>query len=291
MKLILSRKGFDSSAGGMPSPIFPDGRMVSLPIPDERSQVSYADISYSGASLGPLVAQLTDGQIPAHYRAHIDPDLAKNSLPRLAGWRPIFGQTGPAQGHLRNNGVGLGDLFLFFGLFRRVEGRDGAYIWVTNVRPCHVIWGWLQVAEVLPIGSSEPPPGYQWAEYHPHFGRGRESNNVVYVASRHLEIDGMQTNSLAGAGVFSHFSTKQQLTAPLAENTTTWNLPAWFHPTGHRTPLTYHGDVQRWRRQRERTELKTVSRGQEFILDCDEYPEAVGWVCALLQKQQVGKTA
>ena len=117
MKLILSRKGFDSSAGGMPSPIFPDGRMVSLPIPDERSQVSYADISYSGASLGPLVAQLTDGQIPAHYRAHIDPDLAKNSLPRLAGWRPIFGQTGPAQGHLRNNGVGLGDLFLFFGLF------------------------------------------------------------------------------------------------------------------------------------------------------------------------------
>lgn len=284
MKLIFSRKGFDSSAGGVPSPIFPDGRMVSLPIPDERSQVSYADISYHGASLGPLVSQLTRGRISSHFRAHIAPDLAQNSLPRLDGWRPIFGQTGPAQSHLRNSGVGPGDLFLFFGLFRRVEIRNGAYTWAMNVRPCHVIWGWLQVAEVLQIGSSKPPPGYQWAEYHPHFGRGREPNNVVYLASRYLEIDGVETNSLPGAGVLSYFSTSQQLTASLAEKTTTWNLPAWFHPTGDRTPLTYHADARRWRRQGERTELKAVARGQEFVLDCDEYPEAVPWTCDLLQK-------
>ena len=117
MKLIFSRKGFDSSAGGVPSPIFPDGRMISLPIPDERSKVTYADISYNGASLGSLVAQLTRERIPAHSRVQIDPALAQDSLQRLAGWRPIFGQTGPAQGHLRNNGVGPGDLFLFFGFF------------------------------------------------------------------------------------------------------------------------------------------------------------------------------
>src|ERR1035441_4619606 len=36
MKLILSRKGFDSSAGGKPSPIFPDGTMISLPRSEER---------------------------------------------------------------------------------------------------------------------------------------------------------------------------------------------------------------------------------------------------------------
>ncbi|MBK6960624.1 MAG: hypothetical protein IPH23_05180 [Gammaproteobacteria bacterium] len=28
----LQQKGFDSSSGGKPSPILPDGRMVSLPI-------------------------------------------------------------------------------------------------------------------------------------------------------------------------------------------------------------------------------------------------------------------
>lgn len=285
MKLIFSRKGFDSAAGGLPSPIFPDGRMVSFPIPDERSKVTYADISFNGVSLGPLVAQLTGGRIPSRYPAHIDPDLAQDSLPRMAGWRPIFGQTGPAQSHLRKNGVGPGDLFLFFGLFRRIEVRDGFYTWVKNVRPCHVIWGWLQIAEILPIESSKPPSGYEWAEYHPHFRQEGESNNVVYLARRHLEVDGVETNDLSGAGAFTHFSPKRQLTASSAENTTTWNLPAWFHPNGNRTPLTYHRDTRRWRRQGERTELKAVARGQEFILDCDEYPEAVGWACDLLQKQ------
>ncbi len=34
MKIILSRKGFDGTYGGYPSPIFPDGRMLSMPIPD-----------------------------------------------------------------------------------------------------------------------------------------------------------------------------------------------------------------------------------------------------------------
>ncbi|HEX6606573.1 MAG TPA: hypothetical protein VF276_06620, partial [Chloroflexia bacterium] len=34
MKIILSRKGFDSSIGKVPSPIFPSGELRSLPIPD-----------------------------------------------------------------------------------------------------------------------------------------------------------------------------------------------------------------------------------------------------------------
>jgi len=33
MKVILSRKGFDSGYGGFPSPVLPDGTMLSLPIP------------------------------------------------------------------------------------------------------------------------------------------------------------------------------------------------------------------------------------------------------------------
>jgi hypothetical protein len=45
MRIIFSRKGFDSSSGGVPSPIFPDGRMLSLPIPDRLSRIAYADIS------------------------------------------------------------------------------------------------------------------------------------------------------------------------------------------------------------------------------------------------------
>ncbi|MGC9779576.1 MAG: hypothetical protein HZR80_10075 [Candidatus Heimdallarchaeota archaeon] len=36
MKVILSRKGFDSSYGGHPSPILPDGTLISLPIPSMK---------------------------------------------------------------------------------------------------------------------------------------------------------------------------------------------------------------------------------------------------------------
>ena len=43
MKIILSRKGFDSSNGGIPSPIMPDGTLISMPIP-AKEKVSYTDI-------------------------------------------------------------------------------------------------------------------------------------------------------------------------------------------------------------------------------------------------------
>ena len=35
MKVVLSRKGFDSANGGIMSPIFEDGTMVSFPIPSK----------------------------------------------------------------------------------------------------------------------------------------------------------------------------------------------------------------------------------------------------------------
>ncbi len=283
MKLILSRKGFDSSAGGVPSPIFPDFRMVSLPIPDKHSVVTYGDISYDSGSLGNLVADLTNGRVPSHYHAHIDPDLVRDSLPRLYNWRPIFGQSGQAQSHLRNNGVGSGDIFLFFGLFRCVEMLNGSYTWVRDARPCHVIWGWLQVAEVLHLAHARPH-GYDWAEYHPHFNRGADPNNVVYIAQRHLQIDDLE-ESLPGSGTFSHFSLGRQLTAFHAENLSVWNLPGWFHPGENLKPLTYHSDLQRWQKRGDRTELKSAARGQEFVLDCDEYPEAIRWACDLIRSK------
>ena len=283
MKLILSRKGFDSSAGGVPSPILPEGRMVALPIPDKHSAITYNDISYDGGSLGKLVAELTNGRIPPYYRAHIDPDLAEDSLPRLPDWRPIFGQTGQAQSHLRNNDVGPGDLFLFFGLFRRIEILNGSYTWVRDARPRHIIWGWLQVADVLYLGNSRPQ-GYEWAQYHPHFNRGADSNNAVYIARSQLQIDGF-SESLPGAGIFSQLSRSRQLTASYAANLSTWNLPGWFQPGDHRKPLTYHSDIQRWRKRGDRIELMSVARGQEFILDCNEYPEAVQWAHDLILDQ------
>jgi hypothetical protein len=59
MKIILSRKGFDSGSGGCPSPIFPDGSLMSLPIPDKQSKISYNEINCNHkVSLGEVVSQL-----------------------------------------------------------------------------------------------------------------------------------------------------------------------------------------------------------------------------------------
>ena len=282
MKIIFSRKGFDSASGGKPSPILPDGRMVSLPIPDKDSSIRYSDISWQEFNLGSLVSDLTNGKIPASYFAHPDPDLCSDNLPRLPEWRPIFGQTGAAQGHLRNNGVTLGDIFLFFGLFHHVTFCSGKIEWTNDTPSRHVLWGWLQIDEILTVNNCDHDR-YKWAEYHPHFHRNKETNNTVYVGKKHLILPGLGNEELAGAGIFSRYSDQLQLTAPSATTPSLWELPQCLYPRNGRPPLTYHGDLTRWQQTEQSTKLRTVARGQEFILNCDAYPESIGWLNVILK--------
>ncbi|WP_069383501.1 hypothetical protein [Halomonas caseinilytica] len=283
MKLILSRKGFDSSAGGVPSPILPDGRLVVLPIPDAQSSIPYGAISHAGEPLGPLVADLTRGRITADTGAHLDPDLTRESLPRQPGWRPVFGQMGQALGHLRNQGVGPGDLFLFFGLFRRVERVGGCWRWVGDAAPCHVLWGWMQVAETLSLREALPA-SYAWAGYHPHCQRQGQAANALYLARRHLCV-GSDDDDLPGAGIFARYAARRRLTAVDAPRVSDWDLPDWWYPGEGRAPLSYHGDLRRWRRAAGRTALRAVARGQEFVLDTEQYPEALPWARELIRRQ------
>jgi hypothetical protein len=139
MKIILSRKGFDSSYGGVASPIFPDGALLSLPIPDARGPVTYQDLTWGQHQLGKVVAALTRGRIDFAAHAHLDPDLYSQICSRAPGWRPLFGQDGAAQSHLANQGVGVGDLFLFFGWFRAVEQPSGYYCFVKQAPDQHLI--------------------------------------------------------------------------------------------------------------------------------------------------------
>src|SRR5512140_1891246 len=135
MRIILSRKGFDTGSGGCPSPILPDGSMFALPIPDRASPVRYRDLAWKQWDVGELVERITRRKQRASYGAHLDPDLRSDALPRGRGWRPVLGQAAAAQGHLRNRGVGPGDLFVFWGLFREV---DRELRWTGP--PVHAIW-------------------------------------------------------------------------------------------------------------------------------------------------------
>ncbi len=62
MKIILSRKGFDSSVGKVASPIFPSGELCSLPIPVHGSR-RYEEIKIGGQSLGAIVNDLTQVKV------------------------------------------------------------------------------------------------------------------------------------------------------------------------------------------------------------------------------------
>src|SRR5258708_5248016 len=88
LKIVLSRKGFDSASGGVPNPILPGGVLVPLPIPAIRDPHTYNEIAVNGVGLGTLVEELTRGKIERTRRCHLDPDLDAGSLPRAVGWRP-----------------------------------------------------------------------------------------------------------------------------------------------------------------------------------------------------------
>jgi hypothetical protein len=281
MKIMLSRKGFDSGNGGVPSPILEDRTLVSLPIPSD-DDISYEEIHAGDCQPGKLVSDLTsartNSKIQATSTAHLDPDLNRASVSREANWRPLFGQCNAALSHLQNNNVGKGDLFLFFGWFRRAK-RDGAgeYGFVRKAPNLHVLFGWLQVDQVWNCAEDEIP---SWAQRHPHVARKYGS---VFVASEYLNNAG-----IAGGGTFKKFGDSLCLTA-LGKSRSVWRLPKWFYPFNSgakRTPLSYHGQKERWKVNDDFVELNTAKIGQEFILNADEYPEAVDWAQKLISQNQ-----
>jgi hypothetical protein len=126
VRIILSRKGFDSASGGAPSPVI-GGKPLSLPIPTKRrSETSYRDLG-----LGDLVEQVSRGRIAADHLCHEDP--------MFFGGRCLFGQCGAAQSHLRRQGVAFGDVFLFFGLFADEHSGERH----------HRIYGYMRVDQII----------------------------------------------------------------------------------------------------------------------------------------------
>jgi hypothetical protein len=199
-------------------------------------------------------------------------------MPRHDGWRPAR-QVSAAQGHLRKQGVAGGDIFLFWGLFRRVDERDG---WIG--RPEHYVWGWMQIGCIAPVDSvvREGGASWSWARNHPHLRLDADPTNTLYVATDRLKLPGL-TGSLPGGGTLDEARADRRLTCASAASPSEWCLPDAFRPRAHTRPLTYHSRADRWSQAHGRTHLRVVSRGQEFVLDLDLYPGVVDWVAQLLQ--------
>ena len=84
MKVILSRKGFDSSNGGCPSPIMPDGTLLSMPIPSVDRD-SYDDLCYNGMPYSRILQQLAPKKTFGH--CHVDPDIRDECRASHLPWK------------------------------------------------------------------------------------------------------------------------------------------------------------------------------------------------------------
>ena len=280
MKIIFSRKGFDSGYGKIPSPILEDGTLLSLPIPSAEDSDTMASLNPHGFDLNGLLHDLSRGEHSINTRIHHDPELLNHR--DLQNWRPVLGQTGAAHGHLAKQGVGCGDVFLFFGWFRKVERVGGRWRYVRTAPHLHVLFGWLEVHEVLPVVLERERclAAYPAIAKHPHVASPQHyshRNNHLYIGAEHSRF----APGEHGGGYFSRFTSELQLTAPNGTRTL-WRVPQWMVPKQGRRALTYHDDPARWTMGPEHAFMQSVGKGQEFVLHCNDYPEAHSWLSSLI---------
>ncbi len=277
MKIILSRKGFDSTFGCQPSPIMPNGNLLSLPIPYSNDCNKYSDLSYEGHTYFDIIRQLNPyTKIKDNDTCHLDPDIRRDVKNREDGWKPAFGQHGAAQSHLIKNGVKEGDIFLFFGWFKFTQWNEGKlqYIKSSNYpNGFHAIYGYLEIKEMIsPKNDNKKMP--DWLTKHPHadYGKKYKSNNMIYVSD----------TDIAG---YLKFDTKLILTKSGQPNRATWVLPEFFHPKSG-VELSYNKILSLWKRGLENNTILETKRGQEFVFLKDPKGDVEKWALGLINNSE-----
>ncbi len=283
MKLIFSRKGMDSAAGGLASPILPDGRCLSLPIPGPH-QSSLSDWPAPDWDLSSMVADLSRGRLDANLKVHADPQLIA-PVQAARRWTPSLGQHGSAQSHLDKQGVTVGDCFLFYGWFREVEQHQGRWRYRPGAPDLHGIFGWLRIGEILdlndPAQRKQGLAQYPSLAKHPHVAdveQYAKQSNRLYLPADSLKLGG---NTYPGAGHWRRLSDRRVLTWP-GSNRSLWRLPAWMSPQrGSR--LSAHDNEDRWQLSGPFTRLSNVPRGQEFVLQSPNQRNLKRWLSGLFE--------
>lgn len=276
MKIILSRKGFDKANGHGVSPhIVEDGQLYSFPIPSKGNHYTYNDLRFNDElSCGELMRQLGFTDRACARACHTDPDIRRDMFysPEPL-WRPMLGQQGNPQKHLNKQGIGEGDIFLFYGLFQDVEKVGDRYQYVSSSLR-HIIWGYLQVGQP-PQHISDNREGrlhphyYAWEQYDP------KDQNTVYIAADHLSF----APEKPGYGALS-FHPDRVLSwqaGSVPEIYGIFSLPEFFYEVR----MTGNPMENRWRKEGGRCLLRAAYPGQEFVIR--ECPEASDWAKNLLE--------
>jgi hypothetical protein len=270
MKIIFSRKGVDSATGRCASPLV-EGRAISLPIPTSMpTSTRYGDLS---PSISAIAYDLSQGRLGSDQPCHLDPDIDPEALAdtRPPGWRGALGQVAAALSHLRNARVGPDDVFLFWGLFRTCQHSLSGWHYAGPRR--HVIFGWLQIDEMIELGSdgSHVLRRYPWLARHPHVRAGWPSNNAIFLAREVLSIS---DGNIPGFGIFDR---PIILTAEGTATPSIWTVPSWLAPQRGGVGMTYH-PLSRWLGDGR---VMAAARGQEFVADAGDSIDARDWLLSL----------
>lgn len=165
----------------------------------------------------------------------------------FTGGHCLFGQCGVAQSHLRNQGVGVGDVFLFFGLFADEHTGESH----------HRIFGYLRVDDVVSPSMGELGP---LDRRHPHTIGEWNENNSIYRGAGGVANKDHEALRLTKPG------------GPLRQ----WIVPSWLRTAG----LSFHGNPERWLAD---DRLEIVARGQEFVADVGSDSTARDWLCKIIE--------
>ncbi|MDE6598319.1 MAG: hypothetical protein K2K60_06745 [Clostridia bacterium] len=227
MKVILSKKGFDSSNSTNPI-LITNNELLFLPIPssnktDKRYSEIFIDNEVSlldycrEMGINYVIIGGNKVLIDGETNCHLDPQLLDYF--GYADFKGSFGQESSPQGHLKNNNVQVGDLFLFYGWHKDLKDnihKDGK----------HTIFGYLQIGEIIKVNELTPEyrqeiiKKYPWLKHHPHW-YSKETNNTIYIAKEHFAFD----TSLKGYGMFK-YGPELDLSANDMGKRTCWRIPA-----------------------------------------------------------------
>ena len=294
-RIILSRKGSDSAWGGQSSLLINETKLISLPIPessklfppgkDAENHLRYENLP-EHQEIGAFSKHLP--KVSASTFVHLDPDIRPELRSENANCDELlFGQTGKAQSHLENHGVGRESLFLFFGWFQSAEYIAGE--WKRMPPNEHIIWGWFQVEDIFPVENREQAAAVvaklKCAKHHPHVSDWERygAKNRLYRAKKSLSF----APELPGAGVFD-WREPLTLTERCTKETTrrNWCVPAVLAKTG----LTHHRIRENHvscTSSPERVHFKSACIGQEFVMPAenrDFTPDERGEIALWLQQ-------
>ena len=277
MKVILSRKGFDSTNGGYPSLILQNNQMISLPIPSNNDNFAYSDLWLNDNTtyleyMKKISNKIRDKKyivLDQNTKCHLDPDLNRYVLKnRVPEWRGCFGQAGASQAVLEKNEVDEGDLFLFFGWFNMVTEENGVLSFASG-QGFHAIYGYLQIDKKYYTSTDASIP--EWIKYHPHLSESRRSRltNCIYIAKKNVSWD----ERIPGYGCFL-FDEKLRLSQK-GMSRSKWSLPEFFRGLD----ITYHSHNS-WKDNY----FQSACRGQEFVIE--ENDTVSEWAKELIDKHQ-----